>query len=68
MPLLESIRDDFMALTHCKVYGHTIKESVLLDIRKRDGWTETQCEKCHYTVFVRLDPDDSSYYLMSEDV
>ena len=68
MPLLESIKDDFTALTHCKVRGHTIKESVLRDIRKQEGWTETQCEKCHYSVFVRIDPDDKTYYLISDDV
>ena len=68
MSLLTSLKHDCVALTHCKIKGHVISKDVIHDLEKEKDWIETECKRCHYPVFVRVDPENPDYYLVSEDV
>lgn len=57
--------DDITVLTHCRWRGHTVKKSVVDGLGNNDC-REAVCEKCHFPVWVCIDPDDDGYYLISE--
>ncbi len=54
-------------LFHCRFKGHIIDEKVLDGRKIDDGWIETPCLRCNYPVFACIDPEDTNYYLVSED-
>ena len=66
MQILLTLKRDVLALTYCKFKGHVIRRDVLNTLDQKDG-QQTVCERCHYPVWVHLDPDDHKYYFVSED-
>ena len=65
MSSLMFIRDDIVALTHCKFKGHTVSSHVL-DMLEKERHVVDRCEKCHYPISVEIDPDNPEYYLARE--
>lgn len=63
--MLQFIKDDFRALTYCKIKGHTIRGEILNGLGK-DDHIEVECERCHWPLIVSRDLEDPSYYLVSE--
>lgn len=66
MSLLASLKRDWTAITYCKIKGHVINKKARDGLIKNADWTEVKCERCHSSVFIRVDPNDVGYYLLSE--
>ena len=65
MPLLLSLKDDIVALTRCKLKGHTVSDRAMRDLGEHSP-VETLCAKCRWPIVVYIDPDDPKYCLVSE--
>lgn len=68
MPLVQSLKDNFAAITHCKWKGHTVSPETLIRLANgnRDE-TNATCVRCGWPVIARKDPDRPDYWLISED-
>ena len=65
MFLLSSLKDDIVALTHCKLKGHTVSGLAMRSLGEHSP-VETSCAKCRWPIVVYIDPDDPKYCLVSE--
>ncbi len=61
-------RDDFTVSTRCRLKGHVVNGKILDGLEPGNDWEAAECEKCHFPVYVRRDPENKEYYIIVEEL
>ena len=65
MPLLINKNDVIEVI--CKFKGHIVPENEVKRLQRNpEEELECFCERCGFSIIIRMDPDDHDYYFISD--